>query len=322
MATLKTTDLVLPREVIYEMSKKVQEKSVVASLASSEIQTFDSPEYMVFDHEPEAEVVTEGGAKSSDDPTFAPIKATGHKLQVTVRTSDEVKWADEDGQLEVLNLITGSFSGAIARGIDALVLHGISPLEKNKVPGVTGLVDQAQQVTATGNIQEDIDALPDLVIAEGYDVDGVALDRLFANEARKLRYPTTGVKIYPELGMNLDPSNLDGLRAVVSGAVSNARYVPTNVQAIIGLWELIKYGIVRNITVTPIEYGDPDGRGDLQRYNQIAFRAETYLAYANFDPNGFAVLRGATDNGGGDDGGNGDGDDGGNGDDTKTKSSK
>lgn len=290
MAALETKDLVLPKEVIAEMSKSVQEQSVVAALAGSEIQTFADREYMVFTKEPEAEYVGEGKAKGASDVEFSPIQATGHKIQVTVRTTDEVKWADEDGQLEVLDLITGSLSGALARAIDAGVLHATNPLTKTTIDGMKALVTEANQITATGDIQADLDGIVDPII-EKYDVDGIALDRVFANQARKLRNDL-GAKLYPELGMNLQLSSLDGLRAVVSGAVANRRYIPTQVQAIVGLWELIKFGIVRNITVHPIEYGDPDGLGDLKRYNQIAFRAETYFSYANFDPKGFAVLKG------------------------------
>lgn len=299
MAALKTTDLVLPREVITEMNQKVQEKSVVAALAATEMQTFEDRSYMVFTQEPEAEYVGEGGAKSSSSVDFTPITATGHKLQVTVRTNEEVKWADEDGQLEVLTLITDSFAGALARGVDAGVLHKTNPLDKSIVASFadSAVVPNANQVTATTDAQKDLDGLADAII-ENYDVNGIALDRVYANTLRKLRN-SDGAKLYPELGMDLNISSLDGIRAVVSGAVANRRFAstPTGVQAIIGNWDLLKYGIVRNIAVTPIEYGDPDGLGDLKRYNQIAFRAETYFSFANFDTKGFAVLKAAADSG-------------------------
>lgn len=294
MASLKTTDLVLPREVITEMNQKVQEKSVVAALAATEMQTFEDRSYMVFTKEPEAEYVGEGGAKSSADVDFDPIQATGHKLQVTVRVNEEVKWADEDGQLEVLTLITDAFAGALARGVDAGVLHATNPLDKSAVAAFasTAVVPNATTVDATTDAQKDLDGLADSII-ENYDVNGIALDRVYANVLRKLRN-SDGQKLYPELGMDLNISSLDGIRAVVSGAVANRRFAttPTGVKAIIGNWNLLKYGIVRNIAVTPIEYGDPDGLGDLKRYNQIAFRAETFFSYANFDPaGGFAVLK-------------------------------
>lgn len=39
-----------------------------------------------------------------------------------------------------------------------------------------------------------------------------------------------------------------------------------------------------------IEYGDPDGQGDLQRTNQIVLRAETYVGFCVLDPKAFALI--------------------------------
>lgn len=317
MATLTTASLELPRDVIYEMNKKVQEQSVIAALVNAEMQTFTDKEYMVFTQEPEAEYVGEGAAKSSSDVAFTPIQATPHKLQVTVRTTDEVRWADEDGQLEVIDLITGAFAGALARGIDSGALFAVDPKSKAQIASMkkSAIVLNANQVISTATTDKqvlaELDGLADSVIAD-YDVNGIALDRVYANQLRKLRN-SNDVKLFPELGMDLKVSSLDGLRAVVSGAVANRKFAstPTGVKAIVGNWDLIKYGIVRNIAITPIEYGDPDGRGDLKRYNQIAWRAETVFSFANFDPTGFAVLtttsqKPADDGGDDDDGDEGD----------------
>jgi hypothetical protein len=42
--------------------------------------------------------------------------------------------------------------------------------------------------------------------------------------------------------------------------------------------------------VTKIEYGDPDGQGDLKRQNQFALRAEVVYGWALMDINAFAKL--------------------------------
>ena len=51
--------------------------------------------------------------------------------------------------------------------------------------------------------------------------------------------------------------------------------------------------MARQLGVERIEYGDPDGLGDLKRYNQVAFRVEAAFSWAVLDPNGFAVLKAA-----------------------------
>jgi hypothetical protein len=48
--------------------------------------------------------------------------------------------------------------------------------------------------------------------------------------------------------------------------------------------------VQRQIPVTTIEYGDPDGQGDLKRNNQIALRAEVVYGWAFMDLNAFAKL--------------------------------
>ena len=51
------------------------------------------------------------------------------------------------------------------------------------------------------------------------------------------------------------------------------------------------WGVARQVPLRTIEYGDPDGNGDLQRTNEIAIRAEAYLGFAFVDPNAFAIVK-------------------------------
>lgn len=39
-----------------------------------------------------------------------------------------------------------------------------------------------------------------------------------------------------------------------------------------------------------IEYGDPDGQGDLKRTNQIVLRAEAYIGCGIIDPESFVRI--------------------------------
>ncbi len=49
-------------------------------------------------------------------------------------------------------------------------------------------------------------------------------------------------------------------------------------------------GIQRQIGLKMIEFGDPDGQGDLQRNNQVAFRAEVVYGWGIADRNAVAKL--------------------------------
>ena len=46
-----------------------------------------------------------------------------------------------------------------------------------------------------------------------------------------------------------------------------------------GDFSAIRWGVQKSIGLKLIEYGDPDGNGDLQRNNQVAFRAEVVYGW-------------------------------------------
>ena len=123
--------------------------------------------------------------------------------------------------------------------------------------------------------------------------NGVALSKTWASRLRKLRVPSTGMRFYPEIPLNLQAGSLDGITAATSGTV-NGRLAktPTKVLAFMGDFSLIKWGMVRDLTSEIIAYGDPDQTGvDLKAHNQIAYRTEAMYAFAIIDPKAFAVLK-------------------------------
>ena len=61
-----------------------------------------------------------------------------------------------------------------------------------------------------------------------------------------------------------------------------------------GNFDMIKWGMVRDIYSEIIEYGDPDQTGvDLKANNQIAYRTESCFSYAVLDAKAFTVLKSA-----------------------------
>lgn len=292
---LTTATLPIPKEFFETIITGVKDQSVVTSLTTQTPQLFTDANHIVFSTDPLAEYVNEGANKSSSLPAVKTVPAKIHKLQTTVRMTDEVEWLDEDNRLGFLNAIFEKMNASIAQGIDYGVLHGWNPLQGATTESLlaNAIVPNATQIEATGNIQADLDSLPDSVL-EKYDVTGIALDRMYANELRKQRIEATGAKMYPEVNLTLTPGTLEGLRAVTSANVSGSKLgVATKTQAIIGDWSQVKWGIVRDMAIKKIEYGDPDGGGDLQRNNQIAYRCELVFAIAVLDPKAFAVLKAA-----------------------------
>lgn len=308
---MTTANIVLPKSVAAAIRTKVKDGSTVAALSPKEGKLFQDEAYLIFDGAAEAEVVAEGAAKGDYDQPVAPVVANRVTIQTTTRVSKQLKWADEDDQLEIVSNIQDDQAEAMARAIDYLAYHAVSPKTGAVLSNYTALsaangVNDVYLGKAIGAATADdfinsIDSMAEAV-NDGYDINGFALSKTYANALRKIRVPQTMERVYPGIPLNLKVGELEGINAACSGTV-NGRLVKnagtpvtygTNILAIMGDFSLIRWGFVRDIMAEVIEYGDPDGKGDLKRYNQIAFRTEAVLAWAILDPAAFAILHSGT----------------------------
>lgn len=310
MAT-NTSNIVLPKKVAGAIRTKVKDDSTIAALSPREGKLFEDDTYLIFEGASEAEVVAEGSAKGKYDQPIEPITANRATIQTTTRVSKQLKWADEDDQLEIITSIQNDQAGAMARAIDYLAYHAVDPKSGNALASYTALsaatgvhdvylgktlaaAEDADFVTSIDNLAE--------VINDNYDINGFALARSYANALRKIRVQSTMMRLYPEIPLNLNVGKIEGIPAACSGTV-NGRLVKnsgdpvtygTDILGIMGDFSLLRWGFVRDIKAEVIEYGDPDGQGDLKRYNQIAYRTEAVLAWAIIDPAAFSILHTGT----------------------------
>lgn len=291
---LTTKKITLPKDVAVGIVNKASDTSTIAALSPSTPMLFRDQEYMVFNPTAEAEVVEEGAQKGSYEASISPVTAKRVKLQTTTRVTSELEWADEDNRTKIIEAIVADQAAAFARALDYVIYHAINPKSGEALgDGYTALSGTATQVTSTGDAVEDIDAIVD-AIAATYDVNGIALSKTFAASLRKVRVPSTGQRLYPEIPLNLKPGTVDGVTAATSGTVSGAlAKAATKVLAFAGDFSTIKWGLVRDMTAQVIPYGDPDGAGDLQRTNQIAYRTEGVYGFAVLDPKAIACLKAA-----------------------------
>ncbi len=309
---MTTQSIVLPRSVAAAIRTKVKDDSTIAALSPREGKLFQDETYLVFEGASEAEVVAEGEAKGYYEQPITPVVANRATIQTTTRVSKQLQWADEDDQLEIVSSIQDDQARAMGRAIDYLTYHAVNPKSGEKLSGYTALTDasgindvylgKALAAASDKEIVRSIDTLAESV-NDGYDINGFALARPYANALRRVRVEQTFARLYPEIPLNLQLGKLEGINAACSGTV-NGRLVKnvdetvspavttygTDVLAIMGDFSLIRWGFVRDITAEVIEFGDPDGQGDLKRYNQIAFRSEAVLAWAVIDPAAFGIL--------------------------------
>ena len=293
MPATNTTNIKLPVEIAKDLVSKVADTSVIQTLSASSPVIFANRASILFTQDPEAEIVGESTQHSSQTAGLKPVDHTIKKLSVTVRFSNEVQLADEDSQLQIVDAIVDKSAAALGRGLDYLVFHGLNPATGMAATGLTALTAGATSVTATTDAATDLDALADAV-DPGYSISGIGLSKAYASSLRKVRVKNTGLRMFPEIPINLNTGVVDGLAAATSNTVSGTlAKTATKVLAVMGDFNLIKWGIVRDINIETIETGDPDGLGDLKRLGQIAYRAEVVYSYAVIDPKGFAVLKSA-----------------------------
>lgn len=292
---LTTANITLPREVVAAIAGKVQGTSTIAALSGAEPEIFADTTHLYFSKPAEAEVVGEGANKSSSDPEITPVPAKLVKVQTTTRVSQELKWADEDNRLEVIRHVQEDQAKAVGRAMDYVIYHAIQPTTGAALgTGYTALTAMTgvHNVTATADAAADIDALAAAVNAD-YEITGLAMSRAWANALRAER-SSGGARLFPDIPMNLNVGAVEGVPAAVSTTVNGAlATTATKVLAIMGDYNMIKWGMVRDMQAEIIEYGDPDGLGDLKRTNQIAYRTEACFAYAVLDAAAFAVLKSA-----------------------------
>lgn len=304
---LSTTSVTLPRSVATVVTGKAKDTSTIAALSPSKPEIFADETYLVFTGNSEAEVIGEGEAKGSYDQDLAPIVGKRFTVQTTTRMSNQLLWADEDNQLEIIDSIQEDQASALGRALDYVVYHAINPRTGEALNGYDALVDEAEQVylgkalTAASD-KELIASIDDVAeaVSDLYDVNGIALAKNYVGKLRRIRVGNTMARMFPDIPLNLQPGTLEGIKAATSGTV-NGRLVKrvagteasfgTDVLGICGDFSMIKWGMVRDIKAEIIPYGDPDGKGDLKRFNQIAYRTEAVYAYAVVQKAALAVLR-------------------------------
>lgn len=290
---LTTGKIALPTDVALGIVNRAKDASTIAALSPATPMLFRNQDHMVFAPTAEAEVVEEGANKGSYEQPISIVRAKRVKLQTTTRVTSELTWADEDNRTAIVEQIIADQADAFARALDYIIYHAINPATGQPMAGYEKLADTAVQVASTSDASADLDALVDAV-AQGYEVNGLALSRAFAGQLRRLRVKNTGARLYPEVPISLDPAAVDGVRAATSGTVSGAKAKKeTGVLAFAGDFSIIKWGLVRSMESEVIEFGDPDGAGDLKRTNQVAYRTEGVYGYAVLDAKAIACLKAA-----------------------------
>lgn len=189
--------------------------------------------------------------------------------------------------LGVWETIEDACSTALGRALDLVGYHKLNPLTGAVASSISeGVTDTTNSVTlANGKYDAAVEAAEGLVIANDYMPNGVAMSPAFAF-GLKTQKDADGRRLFTVLG-----DDFDGMAIAKSSTVNAPEAtVATNVKAIVGDFDAFKWGVQRKIGAKMIEFGDPDGLGDLQRLNQVAIRMEIVYGIGIMDLGAFAKI--------------------------------
>ena len=282
-------------ELATEMFDAVKGHSTLAKLSGAKPMPFSGVTEFVFTMDGEAEIVGEGGQKKPGDADITPVTVTPIKFIYQHRVSDEFLYLSEEARIPILQAFGEGFAKKIARGMDIAAFHGINPktgLASNVVN--TNHFDAIVTETIPYDAGEGADAaLNDAVLkvlGNERDVTGLALSAIFGNAMSEVK--VNGVVQYPEFRFGGRPESFAGRTADINTTVNKKISTATERDlAIVGDFaNAFRWGYAKQIPLELIEYGDPDGLGDLKRQNQVVLRSEAYIGWGILDAKSFTRI--------------------------------
>lgn len=271
--------------VVKEIFSKVRGHSSIIKLAKRMPIAFSGNDIFTFSLDGEVSIVGEGGQKPAGEATLKPITVKPIKVVYQHRVSDEFLRASDEKALAMLSAFTDGFSKKIARGVDIMAFHGVNPADLAASDAISdNHLDTCDSVVFADDPEA---SLTDAVALLGeYDVTGYALSKTFATELGKMK--VNGVSQYPEFKMGGNPGKLVGTACDVNVTVNKGN---AKAMAYVGDFEsAFRWGYADQIPMEVIQYGDPDGQGDLKRTNEVVLRAEAWVGWGILDKSAFSRI--------------------------------
>lgn len=292
MGTTTTTSTLFKPELVNEIFSKVKGHSALAKLCGSTPIPFAGIDTFVFTMDGEACIVGEGENKPAGDAGVGTVTIKPIKFVYQHRVTDEFLRMTEEKKLPYLAAMADGLSKKMARALDIAAFHGVNPYDgtasatigaNNFDTAVTQTVTYAQATP-----DDNVDAAIGLIQTAGGDVSGIAMAPAFG-AALGAKKNGNGMPIFPEYRFGGNPEKFGG--TLTSDINSTVSFGTSADRAIVGDFaNAFKWGYAENIPLEIIQYGDPDGLGDLKRKNQIVLRAEAYIGWGILNAASFARI--------------------------------
>ena len=285
-----------PAQLVPELVNLVQGHSALAKLSGTKPIPFAGETAFTFNLGGEVSIVGEGANKPAGDAVITPKTIRPIKMVYQHRLSNEFVYASEEERIPYLQAFAEGFAKKIARGIDIAAMHGLNPADLSDASfkatnSFDGLISNVVTYVAA-SVDDNIDAAVALVTGAERAANGIALSPAAGSALSKIK--VNGVAQYPEYRFGQNPDAFYGMASDVNGTVSKTGTASGSVtdQVIVGDFQnAFRWGYAKNIPLEVIEYGDPDGQGDLKRTNEVVLRAEAFVGWGILDNASFAIVR-------------------------------
>lgn len=297
MATKTTSGTLFKPELVTELFNKVKGHSSLAKLCGGSPMPFAGTDTFVFTMDGEAAIVGEGAQKPAGDAAFTPVTIKPIKFVYQHRVTDEFIRLSEEKQIPYLRAYADGFAKKIARGMDIAAMHGVNPATGSS-SAIVGTNSFQGTVTDAGHIitynsstpDDNIDAAVGAVQTSDGIVTGIAMAPAMGAAIGAMKMTDSGAAMYPEFRFGGNPAAFGALASDINSTVAFG--TNQKLRAIVGDFaNAFKWGYAENITLEVIQYGDPDGQGDLKRTNEIVLRSEAYIGWGILDANSFALIK-------------------------------
>lgn len=295
MSTI-TKGALFPAQLETEIFNAVKGHSSLAKLSAQDAIPFVGKDVFVFSNSKGVEVVGEGAQKSEGGATVTSVSIAPVKVVYQQRVSDEFMFASEEYRLNVLATFAEAFAAALGAGLDKMAIHGMNPYSGARISNLaTGkYFDGAvTNIVGTGATPQDvdIDAAVALVASAEYAANGAVISPKM--QAAIAAETANGLRKYPDFAFGAAPAQIGNMQLDVNAALAAAVSGDDTDYALVGDFSAFRWGIAKQLPLETIEYGDPDGQGDLKRNNQIILRSEAYIGWGILDPDAFALVTSA-----------------------------
>ena len=294
MATKTTATTNFPAQLAAEMFNAVQGHSALAKLCASKPIPFAGETVFTFAMGGEVSIVGEGANKPAGDATVAPKTIRPVKMVYQHRVSDEFMNASEEGRLPILQAFADGFAKKMARGLDIAALHGLNPADLTAASfratnSFDGLISNTVTYAAA-TVDDNINAAVQAVLGGERAVNGIAMSPAAGSALSAIK--VNGVAQYPEYRFGQNPDAFYGMTSDVNDTVAKIATGGKADHVIVGDFQnAFRWGYAKNVPLEVIEFGDPDGQGDLKRTNEVVLRAEAYIGWGVLDAASFAIVR-------------------------------